>query len=121
MMEPSGHSFFEVRPAYAPSPRPIQDDHSFAVLRAAVARSRKRFVIVNASAWVLAVGAPTLAGLPVDTEVLGELTVGMVLFAAQAGLLLASSGRLDRGQREAQQHWTAAQASVSFSAGGEYR
>ncbi|MFD4256904.1 hypothetical protein ACFWR9_04555 [Streptomyces sp. NPDC058534] len=91
------------------------------MLRVAVARSRKRFVIVNASAWAVAVGAPPLTGLPAGTEAVGELTVAMVLFAVQSCLLLASSGRLDRTQREAHRHWTDGQASVSFPEGGENR
>jgi hypothetical protein len=120
-MEPSRFSSFEARPRPASSPPPERGDHGLAELRATIAHSRRRFITVNAVGWAVAVGAPTLAGVPMGAAVVGELTVGTLLIAMQSCLVLAASTRLDRVQDRAYGAWNDGRGAASSSVGGEGR
>ncbi|MFE6365788.1 hypothetical protein ACFVP3_38135 [Streptomyces sp. NPDC057806] len=105
-MEPSRFSSFEARPRFVPSPAG-RDDLGFAELRTVVGDTRRRFITVNAVGWAVAVGAPTLTGMPMGFAVMGELTVGTALIAMQMCLVLASASRLDRAQSKAYEAYEA--------------
>ncbi|MGC5561982.1 hypothetical protein ACPYPG_03930 [Streptomyces sp. FR-108] len=104
----------------APSLRANQDDHGFNTLRTAVARSRSRFVLVNAVGWAAAIGVPPLTGISLRTATVGGLPLCMVLFAAYGCLLLVTAQRFDRETSEACQAWRDGQV-ASLRAGGEDR
>lgn len=53
------------------------------------------------------------------TDVAGELTAGMLLFALQGCLLLASAVRFDRNQQEAYREWNSGWDVASNSVNGE--
>ncbi|MFB7031663.1 MULTISPECIES: hypothetical protein [unclassified Streptomyces] len=116
-MQPSGHSLFEPGRHSAPPPRRERDDRGLAALRAAVAHSRTRFVVVSTVGWAATVGLPPLVGIPTGIAVAGEVTLGMVLFAAQAGLLLTMSVYFDRAQRTAYREWRDSRDVTSHSVG----
>lgn len=100
--------------------RAKQDDHGFSTLRAAVTRSRRRFVLVNAVGWAAAIGVPPLTGIPLGAATMGEIPLCMVLFAAYGCLLLAASERFDREAGEAYRGWRDGQV-ASRRASGEDR
>ena len=119
-MHPSQGAPFEPWRGTAPPLRAQQDDHGFSTLRAAVTRSRRRFVLVNAVGWAATVGVPPLTGIPLGTDTVGELPLCIVLFAAYGGLLLATSERFDREASKAYRRWRDAQV-ASRRAGREDR
>jgi hypothetical protein len=119
-METSQGAPFEPWRRSAPPLHAEQEDHAFSTLRAAVSRSRSRFVLVNAVGWAAAIGLPPLTGIPLGTATVGELPLCMVLVAAYGCLLLATSERFDRETSEACRGWRDGQA-ASRRAGGEGR
>ena len=104
-MQTSQGSPFEPWRRTTPPARAEQDDHGFSTLRAAVTRSRRRFVLVNAVGWAAAIGVPPLTGIPLGAAVVGDIPLCMVLLAACGCLLLATSERFDREARQAYRAW----------------
>ncbi|MFF1920580.1 hypothetical protein ACFVW8_08375 [Streptomyces sp. NPDC058221] len=120
-METPQHSFFEPRRHGAPPLGTERGEDGLDTLRTAVSRSRKRFAVVNAVGWAAIVGLPTLTGIPVGATVAGELTVGMLLFAAQGCLLLATAVQFDRNHQGAYREWNGGDLALSPVGGDDRR